>query len=187
MKATLTVLGSGTSMGVPTIGCDCAVCRSSDPRDRRTRPSVLIEYGGKNVLIDTTPDFRQQAIRDSLEDERQKALAIADAARQPIFYVVSRGDALELIARQYNVTIEELQEWNALPSPGIRVGQRLLEAFLEQARNDGVTRVHLEVRDGNPAVSMYRNVGFSPVGRRRNYYHGLDGKRFDAVTLAHRL
>ena len=67
------------------------------------------------------------------------------------------------------------------------VGQRLLEAFLEQARNDGVTRVHLEVRDGNPAVSMYRNVGFSPVGRRRNYYHGLDGKRFDAVTLAHRL
>ena len=47
MKATLTVLGSGTSMGVPTIGCDCAVCRSSDPHDRRTRPSVLIEYGGR--------------------------------------------------------------------------------------------------------------------------------------------
>ena len=67
------------------------------------------------------------------------------------------------------------------------VGQRLLEAFLEQARNDGVTRVHLEVRDGNPAVTMYRNVGFSPVGRRRNYYQGADGKRFDAITLAHRL
>ena len=45
MQATLTVLGSGTSMGVPTIGCDCAVCRSSDPRDRRTRPSVMISYG----------------------------------------------------------------------------------------------------------------------------------------------
>ena len=42
MKATLTVLGSGTSMGVPTIGCDCAVCRSSDPHDRRTRPSILL-------------------------------------------------------------------------------------------------------------------------------------------------
>ena len=48
MKATLTVLGSGTSMGVPTIGCDCAVCHSSDPHDRRTRPSVLIEYGGRS-------------------------------------------------------------------------------------------------------------------------------------------
>ena len=66
MKATLTVLGSGTSMGVPTIGCSCAVCQSSDPRDRRTRPSVLIEYGGKFVLIDTTPDFREQAIREQI-------------------------------------------------------------------------------------------------------------------------
>lgn len=69
---------------------------------------------------------RQQAIRDSLEADRQKALEVADAARQPIFYVVSRGDALELIARQFNVTIEELQDWNALSSPSIRVGQRLL-------------------------------------------------------------
>jgi phosphoribosyl 1,2-cyclic phosphate phosphodiesterase len=66
MKATLTVLGSGTSMGVPTIGCTCEVCHSSDPHDRRTRPSVLIEYSGKVVLIDTTPDFREQAIREDI-------------------------------------------------------------------------------------------------------------------------
>jgi len=63
MKARLTVLGSGTSMGVPTIGCDCRVCTSADPHDQRTRPSVLVEYDGRSVLIDTTPDFRQQAIR----------------------------------------------------------------------------------------------------------------------------
>jgi phosphoribosyl 1,2-cyclic phosphate phosphodiesterase len=66
MKATITVLGSGTSMGVPTIGCDCAVCHSADPRDRRTRPSVMIEYGGNVVLIDTAPDFYQQAIRERI-------------------------------------------------------------------------------------------------------------------------
>lgn len=66
MNATLTVLGSGTSMGVPTIGCDCAVCCSRDPHDRRTRPSVLIEYAGRSVLIDTTPDFREQAIRENI-------------------------------------------------------------------------------------------------------------------------
>jgi phosphoribosyl 1,2-cyclic phosphate phosphodiesterase len=66
MKATITVLGSGTSMGVPTIGCDCAVCHSSDPHDRRTRPSILVEYGGKTVLIDSTPDFREQAIREQI-------------------------------------------------------------------------------------------------------------------------
>jgi phosphoribosyl 1,2-cyclic phosphate phosphodiesterase len=66
MKARLTVLGSGTSMGVPTIGCDCAVCHSSDPHDRRTRPSVLIEYNDQRVLIDSTPDFREQAIREQI-------------------------------------------------------------------------------------------------------------------------
>jgi phosphoribosyl 1,2-cyclic phosphate phosphodiesterase len=66
MRAILTVLGSGTSMGVPTIGCDCAVCRSLDPRDRRTRPSVMIAYNGRHVLIDTTPDFREQALREKI-------------------------------------------------------------------------------------------------------------------------
>jgi len=67
MKATLTVLGSGTSMGVPTIGCDCRVCTSTDARDRRTRPSVLVRYDGRDVLIDTAPDFRQQAIREGIQ------------------------------------------------------------------------------------------------------------------------
>jgi phosphoribosyl 1,2-cyclic phosphate phosphodiesterase len=57
------VLGSGTSVGVPTIGCDCDVCRSSDPRDQRLRPSVLVSYQGRNILIDTTPDLRTQALR----------------------------------------------------------------------------------------------------------------------------
>src|SRR6266404_1041359 len=66
MNATLTVLGSGTSMGVPTLGCECAVCRSTDPRDRRSRPSVLIDFGGNTVLIDTTPDFREQALREKV-------------------------------------------------------------------------------------------------------------------------
>ncbi len=59
----ITVLGSGTSVGVPTIGCHCAVCTSTDPRDNRLRPSVLVSYGDRNVLIDTTPDFRTQALR----------------------------------------------------------------------------------------------------------------------------
>lgn len=61
-----TILGSGTSMGVPTIGCACRVCRSPDPHDKRTRPSVLLRYAGRNVVIDTTPDFRFQALRAGL-------------------------------------------------------------------------------------------------------------------------
>ena len=71
MQATLTFLGSGTSMGVPTLGCDCAVCTDAasstgDPRNRRTRPSVLISYNSRNVVIDTGPDFHAQAIRAGL-------------------------------------------------------------------------------------------------------------------------
>jgi phosphoribosyl 1,2-cyclic phosphate phosphodiesterase len=63
----LTVLGSGTSMGVPTLGCHCVVCDSKDPLDKRTRPSVLLSYSGHNVVIDTTPDFRFQAMRAHLD------------------------------------------------------------------------------------------------------------------------
>jgi riboflavin kinase/FMN adenylyltransferase len=63
----ITVLGSGTSMGVPTLGCPCRVCASTDPHDNRLRPSLLISRGGQNVVIDTSPDFRQQAMRAGLE------------------------------------------------------------------------------------------------------------------------
>src|SRR3954471_15516739 len=66
-KLHITVLGSGTSVGVPTIGCDCKVCTSDDSRDKRLRPSVLLRYDGHGVLIDTTPDFRQQALRAKIE------------------------------------------------------------------------------------------------------------------------
>lgn len=63
----LTVLGSGTSMGVPSLGCHCRVCSSTDPRDKRLRPSLLLSRGGKFAVIDTTPDFRQQALRANLD------------------------------------------------------------------------------------------------------------------------
>jgi phosphoribosyl 1,2-cyclic phosphate phosphodiesterase len=54
-------------MGVPTLACHCAVCKSTDPKDNRMRPSVLLEYNGRAVVIDTTPDFRSQALRIKLE------------------------------------------------------------------------------------------------------------------------
>ena len=64
----VTFLGSGTSHGVPMIGCHCAVCRSTDPRDKRARPSIYIQFtDGTSVLVDTTPDLRMQALRFGIE------------------------------------------------------------------------------------------------------------------------
>ncbi|MDQ3169449.1 MAG: MBL fold metallo-hydrolase [Acidobacteriota bacterium] len=61
------VLGSGTSHGVPMIGCACAVCRSDDPRDVRTRPSILIDLDGFHLLVDTSTDLRAQALREGID------------------------------------------------------------------------------------------------------------------------
>lgn len=64
---TLTILGSGTSTGIPVLGCRCEVCRSDLPENRRTRCSALLCWNGCNVLIDTATDFRQQALREQIE------------------------------------------------------------------------------------------------------------------------
>lgn len=61
-ELTITVLGSGTSHGIPMIGCDCPVCASPDRRDKRTRPSITIRYAGATLLIDTSPELRLQCL-----------------------------------------------------------------------------------------------------------------------------
>jgi riboflavin kinase/FMN adenylyltransferase len=125
MQATLTILGSGTSMGVPTIGCECAVCTSTDPHDKRTRPSVRIEYGGHTVLIDTGTDFRQQALRENikrvdavlythahadhilgLDDLRPLSFGLARATGQPI-QLYADDAAAETIERIFEYTFSK--------------------------------------------------------------------------------
>ncbi len=65
-RVNVTVLGSGTSHGIPMIACDCPVCTSSDPRDKRTRPSILIEYDDTSLLVDTTPELRLQCLANNV-------------------------------------------------------------------------------------------------------------------------
>jgi phosphoribosyl 1,2-cyclic phosphate phosphodiesterase len=66
MGSKLTFLGTGTSQGVPMIGCNCEICRSSDPRDKRLRASALVDYQGQKILIDAGPDFRCQMLRENI-------------------------------------------------------------------------------------------------------------------------
>ncbi len=130
MKARLTVLGSGTSVGVPTIGCDCAVCHSPDPFDRRTRPSVLIEYGGHVILIDTTPDFREQAIREKIRrldavlythPHADHLLGIDDL--RPLSYLhkpnklplYARPEAVEFIRKMFGYIFDSAYKYGGLP------------------------------------------------------------------------
>jgi phosphoribosyl 1,2-cyclic phosphate phosphodiesterase len=144
MKARLTVLGSGTSMGVPTIGCDCAVCHSSDPHDRRTRPSVLIEYEGHGVLIDTTPDFREQAIRENIRHldavlythtHADHILGIDDL--RPISFLhmpnklplYARPDAAEFIRNMFLYIFEAKYKFGSLPQVELRPMVGTLDLF----------------------------------------------------------
>ncbi|HKW19292.1 MAG TPA: MBL fold metallo-hydrolase [Terriglobales bacterium] len=155
MKATLTVLGSGTSMGVPTIGCTCAVCRSSDPRDRRTRPSVLIEYNGRSVLIDTTPDFREQAIRENIRsldavlyththadhllgiDDLRPLSFLHKPNRLPLY---AHPDAVEFIRKMFGYIFDAKYKFGGLPQVELRPINGPLDLF--GARFEPIAIIH---------------------------------------------
>src|SRR6185369_3856239 len=79
----ITFLGTGTSTGVPAVGCPCEICRSDDPRDKRLRASVLVEFDERAVVIDTGTDFRQQALRIGLD--RLDAVLFTHAHADHIF------------------------------------------------------------------------------------------------------
>ena len=163
MKATLTVLGSGTSMGVPTIGCSCAVCRSTDPHDRRTRPSVLIEYGGKFVLIDTTPDFREQAIREGIHQldavlyththadhilgiDDLRPLSFRRSSGIPLY---ARPEAAEFLRNMFRYIFDANYKFGGIAKVELRTINGVMELF--GARFEPVTVIH-----GDAEIYGYR-------------------------------
>jgi phosphoribosyl 1,2-cyclic phosphate phosphodiesterase len=79
----ITFLGTGTSVGVPMIGCQCSTCSSDDPRDKRTRTGLMIENGDQRVIVDVSADFRQQALREKID--RIDALLITHCHADHVF------------------------------------------------------------------------------------------------------
>lgn len=126
----ITVLGSGTSMGVPSLSCHCAVCSSSDPRDNRLRPSLLLSRNGQNVVIDTTPDFRQQALRAHIDRLDAVLLTHGHAdhimgfddirpynlRQKAALPVYSNGDTFEIIRRAFAYIFDGKPKLSSIPS-----------------------------------------------------------------------
>jgi riboflavin kinase/FMN adenylyltransferase len=135
------VLGSGTSAGVPSLTCDCAVCTSTDPRDNRLRPSVLLQYNGRNVLIDTTPDFRQQALRANIRS--------LDA----ILYTHAHADHIMGLddVRPFNFRREEPIPVYAAPDTLARIQRAFQYAFRYEGKPAGpIPKLEANVLNGEP-------------------------------------
>ena len=177
MNATLTFLGTGTSMGVPTLGCDCAVCTSAvtpppagDPRNRRTRPSVHIGWhtdrGSHAVLIDTGPDFHHQAIRENIRHvdavfythphadhilgmDDLRPLTFTHPSPVPLFADDHTADAIE---RVFDSVFRPSNRGTTIP----RVRIHRFIAPDEEIELYGATFRRVPVNHGNLSISGYR-------------------------------
>ncbi|MDH3974782.1 MAG: GPMC system MBL fold metallohydrolase [Deltaproteobacteria bacterium] len=135
----VTILGSGTSTGVPAIGCDCPVCSSHDPRDKRTRASILLTLEGANVLIDTSTDLRYQALKNGI-----KRLSA-------VFFTHAHADHVH--------GIDELRSFNFLQQEAIpcygdketlkRIKTMFAYIFREQRHGGGIPKLTLHEMSGD--------------------------------------
>lgn len=155
-------------MGVPTLGCHCAVCESPDPHDKRTRPSVLLSYGGRNVVIDTAPDFRTQALRVRLDR--------LDAV------VYTHGHADHIMGlddiRPYNVKQKGVVPLYASAPTFAQIRRQFAYVFDEASVGSSVPLVELHEIDG--PFDLF-GVKFTPVPA----IHGTQpvlGFRFGAIA-----
>jgi riboflavin kinase/FMN adenylyltransferase len=156
----ITVLGSGTSAGVPTIGCNCAVCTSTDPRDSRLRPSILIRYeepgfGERVVLIDTTPDFRAQALRTPIRR--------IDA----ILYTHAHADHI--------LGLDDVRPFNYRQKQAIPL-------YGAAATLDAVQRVFGYAFDKEPKNTMVPRLNVNPLNGEP---FDLFGLKFTPITVMH--
>lgn len=151
----ITVLGSGTSVGVPTIGCTCAVCQSTDQRDKRLRPSILIQYSGYDVVVDTTPDFRTQVLAVGLQ--KLDAILFTHAHAD---HILGMDDVRPMNYRR--------------PTP--------IPAYASPETLDVIRRVFQYAFDGRPNESSSPKVDLLPMSPEP---FDLFGLTFTPVRLSH--
>src|ERR1700722_8289124 len=124
-------------MGVPTLTCHCRVCSSTDPRDKRLRPSILLEHDGKTAVIDTTPDFRFQAMRAGME--RLDAVVFTHAHADHILgfddirpFNLRQKSALPVYASDETLAIlKRMFAYAFAPEPAISTVPRIIPHVIE--------------------------------------------------------
>jgi phosphoribosyl 1,2-cyclic phosphate phosphodiesterase len=172
MEGLLTFLGTGTSMGVPTLGCDCAVCTSEDPHDRRLRPSVLLRWSEpmqgreRAVVIDTGPDFREQALRNGLtrvdavfytHSHADHILGLDDL--RPLSFTASReGGPIPLYAAPETAEVlERIYEYTFSPQSTYPTRARVqLKTLAERTEVHGVEFLRVPVLHGEMEIAGFR-------------------------------
>ncbi len=171
MQARLTFLGSGTSMGVPTLGCRCAVCTSTDPHDKRLRPSVVIDWTDagnhpRTVLIDTGPDFRQQALRHNIHrvdavfythDHADHILGMDDL-RPYSFAAFRAGGPIPLYTdANTGATLERIYHYTLAPgSTYVNRARVELQPITERMSIHGLELTRIPVVHGQQNISGFR-------------------------------
>jgi phosphoribosyl 1,2-cyclic phosphate phosphodiesterase len=172
LNGTLTFLGTGTSMGVPTLGCPCAVCNSQDPHDRRLRPSVLLRWSepgtGRErvVVIDTGPDFREQALREGLNHVDAVFYTHAHADHilgmddlRPLSFIAERcGGPIPLYAEPEAITVlEQVFSYTFSPQATYPTRARVqLVPLAERTPVHGVEFVRIPLLHGELPIVGFR-------------------------------
>jgi len=170
MEGQFTFLGTGTSMGVPTLGCGCAVCTSSDPHDRRTRPSGLLRWHDADrervLVIDTGPDFREQALRHQLtrvdavlytHSHADHILGLDDL--RPLSFAMAReGTAIPLFASDETAEVlRRVYDYTFSPNATYPTRARVcIQPLRDRFELHGVRFVRIPVLHGEMEISGFR-------------------------------
>lgn len=173
MEGRVTFLGTGTSMGVPTVGCGCAVCTSANPHDRRLRPSILVRWPDPSgvrervVLIDTGPDFREQALRHGIRhidavlythSHADHILGMDDL--RPLSFMASRagfGNIPLYASQETSAVLERIYDYTFSPDATYTNRARVeLRPLADRIRVHEVDFVRVPVLHGNMEIAGFR-------------------------------